>query len=697
MSSAIQQIQPASHRNIGIIAHIDAGKTTVSERFLFYSGKTHKIGEVDSGNTVMDYLDEEKERGITIVAAVAEFPWNTLNQTYSINLIDTPGHIDFTVEVERSLRIIDGAVVILSAVEGVEAQTEKVWRQSDKYNVPKVAFINKMDRLGANFSHTIKELSEKFPEKKISPIHLPVGNESDFCGIMDIVNMRVLYFSQNGENIQMMEIPENLKTTAENARDELISTIAENSDEIAELYLAEKPVSPEILIRNIRNLVLKEILIPVLLGSAKKNIGIQPLLDAINLYLPAPEDKPLFLAHSLKNTKPIKLNISDPEFRGLIFKIIAGNNKDLYYMRVYSGTLSLNDIVINPRTNEKIKIKRILRLFSKNITAVDSAKAGDIIGITGINNTITGDTLCSTHNPAILEKISFPDPLISMAVEPKSSKDKKHLDEVLNILCKEDPTLNITYDDSTGQRIISGMGELHLEIKSHRIKNDFNLDVRFGKQQVAYRETLKNEIPIITGKLEKHANEHEMFAEIDLHLKPIPKLEHGIKVSSKISKSESIPLSWIIAAENALLNGLKTGGNWGYPLIYIQATILDIRGDSSKTTENVVAGAVFDALNSAIQMGTTILEPLVKLTILAPTENIGEINSFIQQKRAIIHSIISIGSSKQMRCEVPLSEMFGFSKALPKLSAGRASFSMEPCGYQEITIQQLENSISKNY
>jgi elongation factor G len=695
MNSVMQEFSPVMIRNIGIIAQIDAGKTTISERFLYYSGQIHRIGEVDNGNTVMDYLEEEKERGITIVAAVAEFPWKTDDELTSINLIDTPGHIDFTVEVERSLRIIDGAVVVLSAVEGVEAQTEKVWRQSDKYSVPKIAFVNKMDRLGADFHRTVKELIEKFPDKQSVPVQIPVGEESNFSGIIDLIEMKAIYFSENGEVLEKKKIPPELIDKSEEARDELISSLSECSDKIAEQYLNEQDISPEMIYQTIRQSVIEEKLIPVLVGSAKKNIGVQPLLDAVNRYLPSPEDKPTFQAHSLKNETPLKLNIKDKNFRGLIFKIVADKSSDLCYMRIYSGTLSLNDTVINSRTKEKYKIKRILRLFSKNITAVESASAGNIVGITGLPTTITGDTLCSPNEQVILEKITFPEPLISMAVEPKSSKDKKHLDDVLNLLCREDPTLSVTYDESTGQRIISGMGELHLEIKSHKIKNDFNLDVRFGNQRVAYRETLKQEILEITGKLEKNISDQDMFAEVKLNLIPVSKLEKGIEIVNKVSKNNSTPVNWIQAAYEALFNGLKTGGNWGYPLIYIKAEILEIIGEPNKTNENTIAGAVFNALNQAILQGTKILEPLVQLTILAPENTIGEISSYIQPKRAIIHSITTVGTSKQMICEVPLAEMFGFSKALPKLSGGRAAFSMEPCGYQEITIDELEKSVTQ--
>ena len=683
-------------RNIGIIAHIDAGKTTVTERFLFISGKSHRVGKVDDGTTVMDYLDEERERGITIAAAVAEFPWQKDNSDYTIHLIDTPGHIDFTVEVERSLRIIDGSVVIVSGVEGVEAQTEKVWRQSDNYKLPKIIFINKLDRLGADYLKPLKDLKEKFPDKKISVLQIPIGKEADFQGYIDLIRMRAYYFNgEPEEKFKEENIPDEMLDIVKAQRIQLITTLADLSDKIAELYLEEKSISEELIQDEIRRLTLNNSFVPVLLGSAKNNIGIRHLLDAVVNYLPSPEDERILKAYSTKNDSVQEIDIHNEHFYAVIFKIIAGENTDLYYIRIYSGTLSLNDIVCNPRNNEKIKIKRILRLYSKNVESVDSALAGNIVGLTGINGAITGDTLCTLQKPLILEKITFPEPIISMAVESKSSKDKKRLERVLEMLCREDPTLKVHIDKSTGQRIISGMGELHLEIKAHRIKEDFKLEVKFGEQRVAYKETIKSPIESLDGIFEKVIGDQEFFAKVQLSITPTQNIENGIEVSTANLKGMSnIPSDWKEAAKQAVLNGLKTGGNWGYSLINIKTEILSITGEPGKTTENAIAGAVFDALNKAVASGTQLLEPLVKLIILTPEENIGEINAYLQTKRAIIYNIENIGKSKQIISEVPLSEMFGFSKALPKLSGGRASFSMEPYGYQEISINQLEKQVN---
>jgi elongation factor G len=679
-----------SVRNVGIIAHIDAGKTTTTERFLFYSGKTHRIGEVDSGSTVMDYLSEEKERGITIVAAAAEFNWETNGKNGIIHLIDTPGHIDFTAEVERSLRVIDGAVVIFSGVEGVEAQSEKVWHQSDHYKVPKIAFINKLDRLGASFSRVQDEITEKFIEVKSCAVQIPIGIESDLSGIIDLMEMKALYFDgDDGFIVRREEIPMELKEIANLAKEELLLTVSDLSDPIAELYLDEKEIDNDLLEAEIRRLVISNQLVPVFAGSAKKDIGIQTLLDAINKFFPSPEDKNTYQGISPKTDEPIEIHVDDDSFCGLIFKIIAGESADLLYLRIYSGKLHLNDTLYNPRTHEKVRIKRLLRLYSKNIEAVDEAFTGDIVGLIGPSNIITGDTLCAVNHQVLLEKITFPEPVISMAVEPKSNKDRDRLDSALNLLCREDPTLNIRIHDATGQRLLSGMGELHLEINSHRIRDEFNLEVRFGVPQVAFRETIKNPVSV-TGTLSKTIGDQELYAQVEMFLEPVPKLEAGIEIKSEIKKRAQIPTKWIESAQETLENGLKTGGNWGYPLIYIRGTIKHIDGTPLKTTENAVAGAVLDGLQNAILKGTVILEPLVKLDVIAPESSIGEISGYIQARRAVIHGIQPLAASKHLSCEVPLTEMFGFSKALPKLSGGRASFSMEPCGYQEISEEDLE-------
>jgi len=688
------QFDLESIRNIGIIAHIDAGKTTLTERFLFYSGKTHRIGDIDSGNTVMDYLDEERSRGITIVSAAASFKWASGKDDAMIHLIDTPGHIDFTAEVERSIRVCDGSVVIFSGVEGVEAQSEKVWRQSSCYNVSKIAFINKLDRLGASFERTVNDIKEKFPSIKITPLQIPVGIESDLKGIIDLFHMKYLHFGGDEcSEVFVEDIPEELLAESETARDQFLSDISELSEEIAELYLDEQEIPDDLLKSEIRRLVVNNELCPIFTGSAKKNIGMQPLLDAIIDYLPSPADRPSYPAFKSKGHEKTEVSINDSHFCGLIFKIIASGSADLLYLRSYSGKLRVNDTLVNSRNGKKVRVKRILRLYSKNIDAVDEVGPGDIVGIIGPDDVVTGDTLCNHARQVLLNKIDFPEPVISMALEPKSANDKDRLNSSLDLMCREDPTLEVERSENTGQLILSGMGELHLEICTHRLQNEFNVNIRYGKPRVAFRETLLSPCSI-TGVFDKLVGDKELYSEVKIHMEPL-KLAQGIVIESTV-KDKSLPKSWVQTAQDTLSGSLKTGGNLGYSLTYIKATISEITGSPDKSTDGSVAGAVMDAVNKAIVKGTKLMEPLMKLEISAPEEVIGEITGYLQMRRCIITGIDTVVNSKVLRCEVPLAEMFGFSSALPKLSGGRASFSMEPFGYQEISKEDLERMGNNN-
>ncbi len=503
----------------------------------------------------------------------------------------------------------------------------------------------------------------------------------------------ITFESEDGSEIKYGKIPDQMEKSANIAREELITTISDFSDEIAELYLEEKDIPCDKLICEIRKLVIANKIVPVFAGSAKKNIGIQPLLDAVIEFLPSPGDRSVYTGINPKNGDAIKIHVTDNDFCGMIFKIVAGGSADLLYLRTYSGKLHLSDTLFNPRTGEKVRIKRLLRLYSKNIEAVEEVGAGDIIGIIGPSNVVTGDTLCAVNRQVLLEKITFPEPVISMAIEPQSASERERLDSVLDILCREDPTLNLRIHDATGQRLLSGMGELHLEINCHRIRNEFKVNARFGMPQVAFRETLKKTISV-TGIFDKTIGEQDYYAEVELILEPVPKLDEGISVKSDIPSA--IPKKWTETATRTLIDGLQTGGNWGYPLIYIKGSVSNIKGDPVKTNEGAIAGAVLNALHEAISQGTKLLEPLVKLDIISPESAIGEITGYIQSKRAVIHGIKDIASSKHLSCEVPLAEMFGFSKALPKLSGGRAAFSMEPCGYQEISVSDLEKLANRD-
>ncbi|MFA5206633.1 MAG: elongation factor G [Lentisphaeria bacterium] len=672
-------------RNLGIIAHIDAGKTSTSEGMLYYTGRTHRIGSIDDGNTILDYLQEERERGITIVSAAATMPW----RDHFIHLIDTPGHIDFTAEVERSLRVIDGAIVIFSGVEGVEAQSEKVWRQADRYHVPRLAFINKLDRLGADFTRVLDEINRKFNNCAVA-VQLPLGIENDFRGVADLVTMELLTFSEaNNDLITRQPLPPDLEIEAELRREVLLERLADTSDEIAHLYLEGKPVPPELIRQTLRRQVIARQIVPVFCGSAKQRIGIQPLLDAVLDYLPSPEDIPEIPAHRGKEHEPVVLH-PDPAgpFAGLVFKVVANASADLLYLRTYSGTLKSGVTLTNSRTHEKVRIKQILRLFAKNTEAVEQVGPGDIVGIIGPQNCGTGDTLGEVHKPVAFEKIQFPEPVISIAVEPKLSRDKDRLNEVLALMCREDPTLTLSMDEDTGQRLLSGMGELHLEININRLGREFKIEAKVGEPRVAYRETFTGPA-LVHCVFNKTMGETELYAETEIAFRPLARGGELFTTANAMHDKGMLPKNLVEAAVRALGDSLRTGGAHGYPLIYVAADLRSLTIEPDKSTEAAVAGAVLHAVEKMIrEKGTTVLEPVMRLEVTAPDESVGEITAHLQPRRAVINELTAIAPGvKRIFCEVPLAEMFGFGKALPKLSGGRASFSMEPCGYQELPAE----------
>ncbi len=670
-------------RNISIIAHIDAGKTSTTEGFLYYSGLSHRYGSIDDGTTVMDFLPEERERGITIAASAATIPWKDA----MIHLIDTPGHIDFTAEVERSLRVIDGAVVIFSAVEGVEAQSEKVWRQADAYGVPKIAFINKMDRVGASFERTVEQINKVFNRCAL-PLQLPLGVENSFTGMIDVLTREQIRFS--GErNADVIREPLSLdqEELCQRAYNAVVERLADVSEVIAELFLAEEDIPLAVLQQEIRQQTWARKIVPVFVGSAKRNMGIQPLIDAVVDYLPSPLDVPTYQAFDLKSGDPVavKTDAAAP-FAGLIFKVNASVTADLFYMRIYAGILKVNATLVNTRTGDKVRPRQLFKIFAKNTEQISEAGPGDIVGMTGLKDCSIGDTLCENRRLVAFEKISFPEPVISMVVEPKFSKDKDKLDEVLDMLCREDQTLRRASAEDTGQRLLSGMGELHLEVSLKRVTTDFNVEIRCGEPRVAYRETLKAAV-VEKVVFEKVLGDTPIYAEITVAFKPIARGETMFDITSALRVS-NVPRAFITSAERALNDGLRTGGLHGYPLIYVAATITEIKFSQESTTEGAVAGAALQAIDQALaKVGTTVLEPIMHLEVLTPEDTVGEISMFLQPRRAVIRDIYSIDQMKKIICEVPLAEMFGFGKALPRLSGGRASFSMEPFGYQEMQVK----------
>ncbi|MDD4098412.1 MAG: elongation factor G [Lentisphaeria bacterium] len=666
-------------RNISIIAHIDAGKTSTTEGILYYSGLTHRYGSIDDGTTVMDFLPEERARGITIAAAAASVPW----KEHSIHLIDTPGHIDFTAEVERSLRVIDGAVVVFSAVEGVEAQSEKVWRQADRYEVPKIAFINKMDRVGASFDGTVAQINDKFSRCAL-PLQIPLGCENTFAGLIDVLTGEQVCFSgERNAEVRREPLSAEQQDVWKAAYSHVVERVADFSDEVAELFLTESEVPLELLRQEIRRLTLARQVVPVFVGSAKKSIGIQPLMDGVIDYLPSPLEV-TYKAFDVKTEQEVTIT-SDPgtSFTGFIFKVNASNTADLFFIRVYSGVLKANATVINTRSGDKVRARQLYRIYAKSTEQVDEVGPGEIVGVTGLKDCGIGDTLCEGRPLLAFDKIGFPDPVISMVVEPKFSKDKDRLDEALALLCREDQTLCRSTAEDTGQRLLSGMGELHLEVNLKRVAADFNVEIRCGEPRVAYRETLKAET-VQSVVFEKTLGDTFLFAGVKVAFRPLPRGGDIFTITSSV-RDASLPRAFLAAAERALHDGLRTGGLNGYPMIYVGADILELKFSPDTTTEGAVAGAALQAIDQALaQVGTVILEPLMHLEVVCPEDTVGEISMYLQPRRAIIRDIASVGGVKKIVCEVPLAEMFGFGKALPRLSGGRGTFSMEPSGYQEL-------------
>ncbi|MDT8390577.1 MAG: elongation factor G [Lentisphaeria bacterium] len=676
MNEAIETI-----RNIGVIAHIDAGKTTTTENMLFFSGLTHRVGNIDDGNTVMDYLDEERERGITIIAAAAGFKWREA----LIHLIDTPGHIDFTAEVERSMRVIDGAVVVFSAVEGVEAQSEKVWRQAEHYGVPKIAFINKLDRLGGSFDRVFDEINDTFGDCAVA-FQMPVGVESDFSGLIDLVTFELVQFSgDNHDVVERSPVPASLREEAESWRERLIETLANHDDDLAMLYLEGGDIPLKDVKAAARKLTIARHIVPVFTGSAKNRLGVQPLMDAVVDYLPSPAECPLIKATRVKDGADVVISPDPAEpFTGLIFKVAASTTADLLFMRTYSGVLKTGMKLVNSRTKATVNIKQILRLFAKSHETIESAGPGDIVGLIGLRDCGTGDSLCEHNRSVFLEAMSFPEPVISMALEARATKDKDKLADALKLLCREDPTLSLSRDEDTGQSLFAGMGELHLEINLKRLEKEFNVPVRVGEPRVAYRETFKSS-DTISARFDRMVGENELTAGATIRFSALPRGDELFTVTSSVPSMAHVSKTILTAAETALAGALKTGGNHGYPLIYVAAEITDIQITPDKSTEGAVVGAVLMAVDQAIsRLGTRVLEPVMHLEIMSPAESVGEISSYLQPRRAVIHQMTEQAGVTKISCEVPLAEMFGFGKSLPKLSGGRASFSMEPRGFQEL-------------
>ena len=684
-------------RNIGFIAHIDAGKTTVSERVLFYTGISHKIGEVHEGQAIMDWMEQERERGITITSAATTCYWVPIHKKlheatrgereeseYQINIIDTPGHIDFTVEVQRSLRILDGAVVIFDGVAGVEPQSETVWHQADKFNVPRLCFINKLDRIGADFKKSLDSIYQKLTKNAV-PLQIPIGIESNFAGVIDLLTKKAFYFEgEHGEKVIEKEIPEEYKKEAEEWREKTIEKIIEQDEKLMEEYLSGEELPLEEIKKVLRKATIEFKLVPVFCGSALKNKGVQLLLDGVVDYLPSPVDLPPVQGENPKtgNEEIRKADDNEP-FSALVFKIATDPYVgELAYFRVYSGTLKKGSYVLNSSTNTKERIGRILRMHANERTEIDEVFAGGIAATVGLKNTSTGDTLCDPEKPIILEKITFPEPVISIKVEPKTKADQEKLIIAIKKLMGEDPTLKVKTDEDTGETIISGMGELHLEIVIDRLKREFGVEVNVGRPQVAYKETITT-LAEAEGKYIRQSGGRGQYGHVFLRVEPKERGE-GYEFVNAI-KGGAIPSEFIPAVEKGVKEAIDKGVVAGYPLVDLKVTLYDgtFHEVDSSDFAFKIAGSV--ALSEAAKKAKPILlEPIMKVEVRTPEEFLGDVIGDLSSRRARIEETKTIAQIKAVDAKVPLSEMFGYATTLRSLTQGRGNFTMEFDHYQEV-------------
>jgi elongation factor G len=660
-------------RNIGIMAHIDAGKTTTSERILFYTGKTHRIGEVDTGNATMDWMEQEQDRGITITSAATTCLWHD----WQINLIDTPGHVDFTAEVERSLRVLDGAIGVFSAVDGVQPQSETVWHQADRYKVPRIAYINKMDRVGADFAMCVAELRDKLGANPL-PVQLPMGAENEFVGVVDLLTLQELRWGgTDGTDILASPISDAWKEAAHAARDTLVDGLSAFDDGMTELYLEGAPIPAELIKTVMRRAVLARQAVPVFAGASLRNIGVQPLLDGVVDYLPSPDELPPFHGFHLKKEEDVEVK---PEASGnllaLVFKIQNDPQAGLYsYVRVYSGTLKSGSQVLNIGKKKRERVNRLLRMHANRTEAVDSLSAGDIGAIVGLKESQTGDTLGLDNYPVLLEKMQFPQPVISVAIEPQSTEEAGKLTGVLQTLMLEDPTFLVKEDKETGQTLISGMGELHLDVLVTRITKEYRVKARVGNPQVSYRETVTAPVTH-TEIFDRTLAGKENHAVITLEVKPGAR-GTGNVFRSRVPKSQ-LPEALQDAVERGVTGAFTSGVLLGYPLIDVDVTLVGAKYDELTASEFAFEAAGSLGFDNCARQGSPVqLEPIMKVTILSPRDFVGEVVGYLSQKGGIVHSMDSQPTREIIHAEVPMVKMFGFTTGLRSMTQGRGTFSME--------------------
>ncbi|MFG1815667.1 elongation factor G [Kribbella sp. NPDC049174] len=690
----------AKVRNIGIMAHIDAGKTTTTERILFYTGITYKIGEVHEGAATMDWMEQEQERGITITSAATTCTW----KDHTINIIDTPGHVDFTVEVERSLRVLDGAVAVFDGVAGVEPQSETVWRQADRYGVPRICFVNKLDRTGAEFMRCVDMIKDRLGAVPLV-MQLPIGAEADFIGVVDLVGMRALTWrgeTKIGEDYTVEEIPASHTDLAAEWRDKLVETVAEADDEIMELYLEGEDPTQEQLVAAVRRATLASKLTPVLTGTAFKNKGVQPLLDAVNAYLPSPIDVPAIEGHDVKDAEQVVLRKPDDSepFSALAFKIAADPHLGkLTFIRVYSGKLETGTQVLNPTKGRKERIGKIYRMHANKREEIASIGAGHIVAVMGLKDTTTGETLADPSNPVVLESMQFPAPVISVAIEPKSKSDQEKLGVAIQRLAEEDPTFQVRTDEDTGQTIIAGMGELHLEVLVDRMKREFRVEANVGKPQVAYRETIKKKVEKVDYTHKKQTGGSGQFARVIIDIEPTSVEaggEGGYEFVNAVTGGR-IPREYIPSVDEGAQEAMEFGVLAGYPMVDVKVTLQDGAYhdvDSSELAFKIAGSMAFK--DAARRATPVILEPMFAVEVTTPEDYMGEVIGDLNSRRGQIQSMDEgPGGSRVVKALVPLSEMFGYVGDLRSKTQGRASYSMQFDSYAEVPKNVAEEIIKK--
>ncbi|XVJ58903.1 MAG: elongation factor G [Tepidisphaera sp.] len=680
-------------RNIGICAHIDAGKTTVSERILYYTGKNYKMGEVHEGTATMDFLQDEQERGITIQSAATTCPWTRSGKEYKINLIDTPGHVDFTIEVERSLRVLDGAVAVFDGKEGVEAQSETVWRQADRYRVPRLCFINKMDKLGASFDFSFGTIKSRLGANAV-PIQCPMGTGPQFKGIIDLITMRAFFFEgDKGEVVKEAEIPEEFADYAHGWRRTLEEKVGEIDDSLMEKYLSEQPMTVEEIRKALRKGTCNRSCNPVLCGAALRNIGIQALLDTVIDLLPCPTDREDVEGTDPqdKNEKMSRPHSTDAPFAALVFKVVSDTHGDLTYMRVYSGTLAKGTRILNPVNGKKENASRIFEMHANNRIPLEQVTAGNIVAVVGIKDSYTGDTLCDADKPIVLERMTFPEPVISMSIEPKTQDDKRKLSEALMVIRREDPSFRFTYDDETQQTIISGMGELHLDIITTKLRRDLKIAVEVGKPKVAYREAISKKVEDVRGLFKKQSGGRGQFGDCVITIEPF---------TAEQAKAEELDFTEQVAFENGTVGGVipkefipsieygvrqtaLSGVKYGHQLINVKVTLTYGSYHDVDSSQIAFEQAGRIALQEAVERaGPQLLEPIMKVVVTVPNDYLGNITGDISSRRGMIIDTDDRGVVKLVTAEIPLSELFGYTTAIRGMSQGRASATMEFLEYR---------------